>query len=113
MLANDSVTVAVEVPIWLCEDDIAALEDKYRITILPREPLDPQHPAAGHQPRTRARILACAAIWKTLLTTICMTREVSSSCQPWKQLESHRHMDSQPLTPGIPLSRDAFRAYHS
>jgi transposase-like protein len=51
MLANDSVTIAVEVPIWLCEDDIAALEDKYRITILHREPLDPQHPAAGHQPR--------------------------------------------------------------
>jgi len=51
MLANDSVTVAVEVPIWLDEDDIAALEDKYRISILPREPLDPKHPDAGHKPR--------------------------------------------------------------
>ena len=51
MLANDSVTVAVEVPIWLSEDDIAALEDKYRITILPREPLDPARPDAGHKPR--------------------------------------------------------------
>ena len=51
MLANDSVTVAVEVPIWLCEADIAALEDKYRVTILPRELLDPRHPAAGHKPR--------------------------------------------------------------
>jgi ATP-dependent exoDNAse (exonuclease V) beta subunit len=51
MLANDSVTIAVEVPIWLCEDDIAALEDKYRVTIVPRQPLDPARPAAGHQPR--------------------------------------------------------------
>ena len=51
MLANDSVTVAVEIPIWLVEDDIAALEEKYRIAILPREPLDPKHPDAGHKPR--------------------------------------------------------------
>lgn len=51
MLANDSTTVAVEVPIWLLEDDIAALEAKYRITILPKEPLDPRDPGAGHRPR--------------------------------------------------------------
>ncbi len=51
MLANDSVTVAVEVPIWLCENDIAALEEKYRVTIIPRKPLDPANPDAGHQPR--------------------------------------------------------------
>jgi hypothetical protein len=51
MLANDSVTVAVEVPIWLCETDISALEDKYRITILPKDPIDPGHPDAGHKPR--------------------------------------------------------------
>jgi transposase-like protein len=51
MLANDSVTIAVEVPIWLLENDIAALEDKYRVTIVPREPLDPANPAAGHKPR--------------------------------------------------------------
>ena len=51
MLANDSVTVAVEVPIWLCEHDIAALEDKYGVTIVPREPLDPADPGAGHKPR--------------------------------------------------------------
>ncbi len=30
MLANDSVTLAVEVPIWLTEKDIAALEDEVR-----------------------------------------------------------------------------------
>jgi len=51
MLANDSVTVAVEIPIWLQEDDIAALEEKYSITIVPREPLDPADPDAGHHPR--------------------------------------------------------------
>jgi hypothetical protein len=51
MLANDSTTIAVEVPIWLGEDDIAALEDKYRITIVPRQPLDPARPDAGHRPR--------------------------------------------------------------
>jgi hypothetical protein len=51
MLANDSVTLAVEIPIWLCEDDIVALEEKYRVTIIPREPLDPENPDAGHKPR--------------------------------------------------------------
>jgi hypothetical protein len=39
MLANDSTTIAVEVPIWLDENDIAALEDKYGITIVPKDPL--------------------------------------------------------------------------
>ena len=51
MLANDSVTIAVEIPIWLTENDIAALEEKYRVTIVPREPTDPARPAAGHKPR--------------------------------------------------------------
>jgi PD-(D/E)XK nuclease superfamily len=36
MLGNDSVTVAVEVPIWLADVDIAALETQYRIQLLPR-----------------------------------------------------------------------------
>jgi hypothetical protein len=52
MLANDSTTVAVEVPIWLREDDIAALETKYDITIVPKQPLDPANLAAGHKPRS-------------------------------------------------------------
>ena len=30
MLCNDSVTVAIEIPIWLDEPDIAALEDAHR-----------------------------------------------------------------------------------
>ncbi len=36
MLANDSVTLAVEVPIWLTEDHVAALEDKHGIELVPR-----------------------------------------------------------------------------
>jgi transposase-like protein len=51
MLANDSTTVAVEVPIWLREDDIAALEARYGITIVPKQPLDSNNPSAGHRPR--------------------------------------------------------------
>ncbi len=35
MLANDSVTVAVEIPIWLQENDIAALEARWGIALLP------------------------------------------------------------------------------
>ncbi len=36
MLANDSVTVAIEIPIWLTETDIAALEDQHGIERLKR-----------------------------------------------------------------------------
>ena len=36
MLANDSVTVAIEIPIWLTEDDIAALERQHVIELAPR-----------------------------------------------------------------------------
>jgi hypothetical protein len=36
MLANDSVTVAVEVPIWLAEPDIAALEARQGIELVPQ-----------------------------------------------------------------------------
>lgn len=35
MLANDSVTLAVEVPIWLTEEDIDALERQYGIELAP------------------------------------------------------------------------------
>jgi len=37
MLANDSVTFAVEVPIWLKEDDIAALEKKHGVELAQRD----------------------------------------------------------------------------
>jgi transposase-like protein len=39
MLANDSVTLAVEVPIWLTRPDIAALEREHGIQLLPDEAL--------------------------------------------------------------------------
>jgi transposase-like protein len=38
MLANDSVTVAVEIPIWLTEKDIAAIESRWGITLAPKLP---------------------------------------------------------------------------
>ena len=42
MLANDSVTVAIEVPIWLAEADIVALERTYRIELVPRDGNNPR-----------------------------------------------------------------------
>jgi transposase-like protein len=36
MLANDSVTVAIEIPIWLTETDIAALEKQHGIELMAR-----------------------------------------------------------------------------
>jgi transposase-like protein len=37
MLATDSVTVAIEIPIWLTEPDIAAIERKHDIELVPRD----------------------------------------------------------------------------
>ena len=50
MLANDYATVAVEVPIWLDEDDISALEAVYGFTIIPKQPSGTRR-YAGHKPR--------------------------------------------------------------
>jgi transposase-like protein len=36
MLANDSSTIAIEIPIWLTEDEINELESKYAIELAPR-----------------------------------------------------------------------------
>ena len=36
MLANDSVTLAVEIPIWLTETDIEAIEREYAIELAPK-----------------------------------------------------------------------------
>jgi transposase-like protein len=47
MLANDSVTVAVEIPIWLTASDITQLEHEHRIELTPR-PLSPQRCITGH-----------------------------------------------------------------
>jgi hypothetical protein len=47
MLCNDSVTVAFEIPIWLDEDDIVALEAEHRIELAPR-PGDEPRAITGH-----------------------------------------------------------------
>jgi len=36
MLANDSSTIAIEIPIWLTDDEIGALEARYEIELAPR-----------------------------------------------------------------------------
>jgi ribosomal protein L37AE/L43A len=51
LLANDSTTIASEVPIWLTEDEIAALERTYGRAIVPKQPLDPNNPDGPHKPR--------------------------------------------------------------
>jgi transposase-like protein len=47
MLANDSVTIAVEVPIWLTRTDIAALEKQHGIQLLPDD-APPDQTITGH-----------------------------------------------------------------
>ena len=42
MLANDSVTVAIEIPIWLTETDIAALERQHGVELAPRDGSKPR-----------------------------------------------------------------------
>jgi transposase-like protein len=45
MVANDSTTIAVEVPVWLTQDDIAALEEQYGIRLLSE---DAESSITGH-----------------------------------------------------------------
>jgi ATP-dependent exoDNAse (exonuclease V) beta subunit len=51
ILANDSTTIATEVPIWLDEDDITSLEREHRIIIVPKVPVDAGRPHGPHKPR--------------------------------------------------------------
>jgi transposase-like protein len=51
MLANDSSTVAVEVPIWLGESDIAALEAAYGVEIVSRQPINLESALSDPKPR--------------------------------------------------------------
>jgi hypothetical protein len=44
MLVNDSVTIAVEIPIWLTPADIDALETEHGVCLVPKD----------HTPRTLA-----------------------------------------------------------
>jgi hypothetical protein len=50
MLANDSTTIAVEVPVWLTHDDIAAIEKQYRIQLFSESSPAEKRPRAitGH-----------------------------------------------------------------
>ena len=52
MLANDSVTVAVEIPIWLQENDIAALEARWGIALLPQRAGSGAHHHRPHRFRS-------------------------------------------------------------
>jgi hypothetical protein len=54
MLINDSVTVAVEIPIWLTEPDIAALEKQYDIELAPHV-ADTPRTITGHIDFLRVR----------------------------------------------------------
>ena len=47
MLANDSVTLAVEIPIWLREPDIAAIEARWGISLAAKAPRD-ERVITGH-----------------------------------------------------------------
>ena len=47
MLANDFVTLAVEIPIWLREPDIAAIEARWGISLAPKAPRD-ERVITGH-----------------------------------------------------------------
>jgi hypothetical protein len=51
LLTNDSTTIAVEVPIWLDEEEITFLESKYGRQIVPKEPLSPNDPDGPHKAR--------------------------------------------------------------
>ena len=52
MLANDSTTIAVEVPIWLHADDIAAIERRWNIELFPKAATGPSdgEPPLDHRP---------------------------------------------------------------
>jgi ATP-dependent exoDNAse (exonuclease V) beta subunit len=86
MLSNDSVTVAVEVPIWLTEREIAAIETHYGIEILPKDAkprvitghidfvqvrngavhiLDYKPDARTNRPVAQLTIYALALAWRT------------------------------------------------
>ena len=47
MLANDSSTVAIEIPIWLTEDEISELEARYGIELAPHDGTTPRS-ITGH-----------------------------------------------------------------
>ena len=48
MLTNDSTTIAIEIPIWLDEADIGALEREHRITLVSRNVSGAPRHVTGH-----------------------------------------------------------------
>jgi PD-(D/E)XK nuclease superfamily len=48
MLASDSVTVAVEVPVWLAADAVAAIQRQYGITLIAGNPETAEPTITGH-----------------------------------------------------------------
>jgi hypothetical protein len=75
MLANDSTTIAVEVPIWLVEHDIAALEALYGVIIVPRQHHKPRF-ITGHIDFLQARNGANKPIAQLTIYALALTRLV-------------------------------------
>jgi hypothetical protein len=73
MLANDSTTIAVEVPIWLTETDIFALEKQHGIELAPRAG-DKPRAITGHIDFCKSETAPC-----TSSTTSQMRRRTSPS----------------------------------
>ena len=59
MLGNDSTTIAIEIPIWLSDEEITALENEHNVALIPKTYFNTTHAAAvdtnkspSHIPRT-------------------------------------------------------------
>jgi len=83
MLANDSSTLAVEIPIWLTEDEIADLETRYGIEL-----------AAGGPPRSiTGHLTACKSG-----TMPCTSSTTNPMRAPTSRSRSSRSMRSRSLS---------------
>jgi hypothetical protein len=51
LLHNDSTTIAVEVPLWLSENEMVALQERYGIAMLPSGPIAPASSSGAGKPR--------------------------------------------------------------
>jgi PD-(D/E)XK nuclease superfamily len=132
MLANDSVTVAVEVPIWLTPREITAIEAHYRIEILPKgvEPrviaghidfvqvrngavhiLDYKPDARTNRSVAQLTIYALALAWRTgvkLFDIKCAWFNVETFCEffPRTLMPKRRQLTPRrALAPGATLFR--------
>ena len=113
MIANDSVTLAVEIPIWLTPTDIDALEVEHNIELLP----------AGQTPRTfspaTSTFYKCAMVRSIFLITsrtLGPTSRSRSSCSMrWRSRVSPDFAYSISNVPGSTRSSimSSFRARSS